>query len=172
MNHNVEADLPDDDAEQLRLSRRIQQSLDPYLTTFISVSATLRFLPPYPLSRMKELDDELTRAKHAWEDEVVRREEKQPSTAIRGSTSTPQLSDHDDIKAQIESLSNPALAMTSRLEKHLLLRMNWDTSTTDQFLPLLKLLYLLRFRRLEPPLRNLWCSNQPKTLPWKANTTL
>ena len=111
MNHDVEADLPDDDAEQLRLSRRIQQSLDPYLTTFISVSATLRFLPPYPLSRMKELDDELIRAKHAWEDEVVRREEKQPSTPILGST-TPQLSDHDDIKAQIESLSSPALAMT------------------------------------------------------------
>ena len=112
MNHDVEADLPDDDAEQLRLSRRIQQSLDPYLTTFISVSATLRFLPPYPLSRMKELDDELTRAKHAWEDEVVRREEKQPSTATRSSTSTLQLSDHDDIKAQIESLSSPGLAMT------------------------------------------------------------
>ncbi|KAH9065873.1 hypothetical protein EDB87DRAFT_1776509 [Lactarius vividus] len=112
MNHGVEADLPDDDAEQLRLSRRIQQALDPYLTTFISVSATLRFLPPYPLGRMKELDDELTRAKHAWEDEVVRREEKQPSTPIWGSTSTPQLSDHDDIKAQIESLSSPALAMT------------------------------------------------------------
>ena len=112
MNRDVEADLPDDDAEQLRLSRRIQQSLDPYLTTFISVSATLRFLPPYPLSRMKELDDELIRAKHAWEDEVVRREEKQPSTPILGSTSTLQLSDHDDIKAQIESLSSPALAMT------------------------------------------------------------
>ncbi|KAH9178847.1 hypothetical protein EDB89DRAFT_1901620 [Lactarius sanguifluus] len=84
MIHDVEADLPDDDAEQLRLSRRIQQALDPYLTTFISVSATLRFLPPYPLGRMKELDDELTRAKHAWEDEV----------------------------RKIESLSSPALAMT------------------------------------------------------------
>ncbi|KAH9081792.1 hypothetical protein EDB83DRAFT_2503024 [Lactarius deliciosus] len=112
MDHDIEADLPDDDAEQLRLSRRIQQALDPYLTTFISVSATLRFLPPYPLGRMKELDDELIRAKHAWEDEVVRREEKRPSTPIWGSTSTPQLSDHDDIKAQIESLSSPALAMT------------------------------------------------------------
>ncbi|KAF8273008.1 hypothetical protein EI94DRAFT_1697111 [Lactarius quietus] len=110
MNHDV--DLPDDDADRLRLSRRIQQVLDPYLTTFISVSATLRFIPPYPLSRMKELDDELTRAKHAWEDEVVRREEKQPSTPSWGSTSTPQLSDHDDIKAQIELLSSPALAMT------------------------------------------------------------
>jgi 1-phosphatidylinositol-3-phosphate 5-kinase len=112
INHTVDADLPDDDAEHLRLSRRIQQSLDPYLTTFISASATLRFLPPYPLSRMKELDDELIRAKHAWEDEVVRREEKQPSTPSRGSTSTLQLSDHDDIKAQIESLPSPALAMT------------------------------------------------------------
>ena len=112
IDRNARADLLDDDAEHLRLSRRIQQALDPYLTTFISVSATLRFLPPYPLSRMKELDDELIRAKHAWEDEVVRREEKQPSTPIRRSTSTSQLSDQDDIKAQIESLPSPALVMT------------------------------------------------------------
>ena len=112
MDHDpVEADLPDEDAEQLRLSRRIQQALDPYLTTFISVSATLRFSPPYPLSRMKELDDELIRAKHAWEDEVIRREEKQPLTPIQ-STPTPKLSDHDDVKAQIESLSSPAFSMT------------------------------------------------------------
>jgi len=109
MSHDVEADLPDDDAEQLRLSRRIQQALDPYLITFISVSATLRFIPPYPLSRMKGLDDELTRTKRAWEDEVVRREEKQPST---GSASTPQISDHDEVKAQIVSLSTPAIPVT------------------------------------------------------------
>jgi 1-phosphatidylinositol-3-phosphate 5-kinase len=56
-----EDDLPDDDAEQLRLSRRIQQSLEPYLKTFISASATLRFPPPQPIRRMKELDDELLR---------------------------------------------------------------------------------------------------------------
>jgi 1-phosphatidylinositol-3-phosphate 5-kinase len=109
INHDpAEADLPDDDAEQLRLSRRIQQALDPYLTTFISVSATLRFSPPYPLSRMKELDGELIRAKQAWEDEVVRREEKEPATPIRSTTPTPKLSGHEDVKAQIESLSSPA----------------------------------------------------------------
>ncbi|KAH9982757.1 hypothetical protein BGW80DRAFT_1264842 [Lactifluus volemus] len=112
INHDpTEADLPDDDAEQLRHSRRIQQALDPYLTTFISVSATLRFSPPYPLSRMKELDGELIRAKQAWEDEVVRREEKEPATPIR-STPTPKLSGHEDVKAQIESLSNPAFPIS------------------------------------------------------------
>ncbi|KAI0308083.1 hypothetical protein B0F90DRAFT_1621379 [Multifurca ochricompacta] len=113
MEHDsTEADLPYDDAEQLRLSRRIQQVLDPYLTTFTSVSATLRFSPPYPLSRMKELDDELIRAKQAWEDEVVRREEKQPVTSTRGSTSTPKPLDYDDVKNQMESLTNSALVMT------------------------------------------------------------
>jgi 1-phosphatidylinositol-3-phosphate 5-kinase len=112
MDHDsTETDLPGDDAEQLRLSRRIQQALDPYLTTFISVSATLRFSPPYPLSRMKELDDELIRVKQAWEDEVVRREERQPATPIQ-STPTPKLSDHEDVKAQIESLSSPAFSAT------------------------------------------------------------
>jgi len=103
-----EADLPDEDAEQLLLSRRIQQALDPYLTTFISVSATLRFSPPYPLYRMKELDDELTRAKHAWEDEVIRREEKQqPATPIQKPTHLPKPPDNDDVRAQIESLASP-----------------------------------------------------------------
>ncbi|OBZ68491.1 1-phosphatidylinositol 3-phosphate 5-kinase FAB1, partial [Grifola frondosa] len=71
-----EDDLPDEDAEQLRLSRRIQESLEPYQKTFISVSATLRFPPPQPIRRMKELDDELIRVKREWEDEVVRREER------------------------------------------------------------------------------------------------
>jgi 1-phosphatidylinositol-3-phosphate 5-kinase len=107
MDHRgTEADLPDEDTEQLRLSRRIQKALDPYLTTFISVSATLRFSPPYALHRMKELDDELIRAKHAWEDEVVRREEKQPATPIQKPTLIPKLDDND-VSAQIESLSGP-----------------------------------------------------------------
>ncbi|KAI0001751.1 hypothetical protein BJV77DRAFT_1076272 [Russula vinacea] len=96
----TESDLPDEDAEQLRLSRRIQKALDPYLTTFISVSATLRFSPPYALHRMKELDDELIRAKHVWEDEVVRSEEKQPATPIQKPTLIPK-------PAQIETLSGP-----------------------------------------------------------------
>jgi 1-phosphatidylinositol-3-phosphate 5-kinase len=121
-NRTTEADLPDDDAEQLRLSRRIQKSLDTYITTFISVSATLRFSPPYALHRMKELDDELIRAKHAWEDEVVRREEKQPATPIQKPTIIPKLADNDDVRAQTESLSGldsittPSLGETSSTE--------------------------------------------------------
>lgn len=73
-------DLPDEDAEQLRLSRRIQQSLEPCTKTFIFVSATLRFPPPH---RMAELDLELTEAKRAWEDEVIRREEKALSRHVQ-----------------------------------------------------------------------------------------
>ena len=111
----TEADLPDEDAEQLRLSHRIQKVLDPYLTTFISVSATLRFSPPYALHRMNELDDELMRARHAWEDEVVRREEKQPATPIQKPTSIPKPTDSDDVRAQIESLSGPDFFATSLL---------------------------------------------------------
>lgn len=111
----TEADLPDDDAEQLRLSRRIQQALDPYLTTFISISATHRFSPPYPLQCMKELDDELIRAKQAWEDEVVRCEEKHPGTPIRKPTLTPKLADNDDVNTQIEATSSPDISMTSSL---------------------------------------------------------
>ncbi|KAI0931455.1 hypothetical protein AcV7_001170 [Taiwanofungus camphoratus] len=108
---NVE-DLPDEDAEQVRLSRRIQESLDPYQRTFISVSATLRFPPPYPIRRMKDLDDELIRIKRDWEDEVIRREEKGPSlhqqeeTVTQGKVYPPSL-DLNDVAAQIESLPLP-----------------------------------------------------------------
>jgi 1-phosphatidylinositol-3-phosphate 5-kinase len=116
MDHRTtEADLPEDDAERLRLSRRIQKSLDPYLTTLISVSATLRFSPPYALHRMKELDDELICAKQAWEDEVVRREEKQPATPIQKPTLIPKPTDNDDVRAQIESLSGPDFIATPSL---------------------------------------------------------
>jgi len=125
---HIDEDLPDDEAQQRALTREIQQSLDPYTKTFISVSATLRFQPPHPIKRMKELDDALNAAKRAWEDETIRREEKTGTpTAItelltvseRGSqvdtptepvshhfqeaTITPSI-DEDDIKAQIESL--------------------------------------------------------------------
>ena len=84
-----EEDLPDEDAEQLRLSRRIQQSLEPYLTTFISASATLRFPPPHPIRRMKELDEELKRDKRAWEDEIIEREERGRSLHTKDTTITP-----------------------------------------------------------------------------------
>ncbi|VDB86931.1 unnamed protein product [Peniophora sp. CBMAI 1063] len=123
-------DIPDEDREQLQLSRRIQRSLEPYLSTFISVSATLRFPPPYPIRRMKELDDELLRAKQAWEDEVVRREEQQDSHIhSREATVTPSANaftssssmnmlkasgtfDCDDVHAQIESLRVPSIPHT------------------------------------------------------------
>ncbi|KAK0505754.1 hypothetical protein EDD18DRAFT_1304541 [Armillaria luteobubalina] len=119
-------DLPGDDAEQLKLSRRIDESLEPYTTTFISVSATLRFPPPFPIRRMKQLDVELMAAKRAWEDEVIRLEEKHEvkheheSTITSSSTvimhgnneDTEQVdvSEQDDIKAQIEAL--PAIPIT------------------------------------------------------------
>ena len=74
-----EEDLPHDDAAQLRLSRRIDQSVEPYLKTFISVSATLRFPPPFPIRRMKELDVLLQELKCAWEDDVILKEEKGPT---------------------------------------------------------------------------------------------
>ncbi|KAI0323076.1 hypothetical protein OF83DRAFT_10696 [Amylostereum chailletii] len=106
-----EADLPDDDAEQLRLSRRIQRSLQPYLTTFISVSATLRFPPPYPIRRMKELDDVLIHVKQAWEDEIVRREEQRPSGHFQDATITPMTFNREDINAQIESLKCPDISL-------------------------------------------------------------
>lgn len=68
-------DLTDEEAEQRNLSGRIERSLEPYFKTFISVSATLRFPPPYPLRIMRELDIKLKEARRAWEDEIIRREE-------------------------------------------------------------------------------------------------
>lgn len=69
-------DLLQDATEQQLLSRLIQVSVIPYKSTFISVSATISFPPPYPLQRMKELDDALVGAKHACETEVIQAEEK------------------------------------------------------------------------------------------------
>ncbi|KAG9038840.1 1-phosphatidylinositol-3-phosphate 5-kinase [Tulasnella sp. JGI-2019a] len=56
----------DEEAQWARLSQNIQAAIEPYLTTFISASATLRFPPPYPIKRMKELDDCLEKAKADW----------------------------------------------------------------------------------------------------------
>ncbi|KAK7063831.1 1-phosphatidylinositol-3-phosphate 5-kinase [Favolaschia claudopus] len=114
-------DLPDEDAEQIRLSRRIDQTLEPYKQTFISVSATLRFPPPQPLRRMKELDNELLEAKQTWEDEVIRREEKSHPHSQLTAVSTPvvQSPPHivhepapDDINAQIEALPTISIPNT------------------------------------------------------------
>ncbi|KAG9016695.1 1-phosphatidylinositol-3-phosphate 5-kinase, partial [Tulasnella sp. 427] len=58
----------DEEALQRRLSQKIQAAINPYLSTFISASATLRFPPPYPIRRMKELDDALDRAKKEWQE--------------------------------------------------------------------------------------------------------
>ena len=108
-------DLPNEDAERLRLTRRIDESLEPYINTFISVSATLRFPPPYPIRRMKELDNALMDAKRAWEDEIVRIEErlhshKQEETVkvVVTPVDVPepqQGGNRDDIVAQIDALA-------------------------------------------------------------------
>lgn len=103
-------DLPNEDAERLRLSRRIQNSIEPYEKTFISVSATLRFPPPYPIRRMKELDDELQKAQQEYDDDVVRRDELAKSKS-QEEVPTPvpalQIETNEDIAAQIENLPVP-----------------------------------------------------------------
>ncbi|KAF8204364.1 hypothetical protein K438DRAFT_1819712 [Mycena galopus ATCC 62051] len=119
-------DLPDEDVEQIRLSRRIDQALEPYMQTFISVSATLRFPPPQPLRRMKELDNELLEAKRAWEDEVIRREEMSHPQSQFTAINTPTVqslpvvqepapdvdADTDDLNAQIEALPTMSIPST------------------------------------------------------------
>ncbi|KAF8347025.1 hypothetical protein F5887DRAFT_958971 [Amanita rubescens] len=69
-------ELTDEEAEQRHLSRRIEESLEPYMKTFISVSATL------------QLDIKLKEAKRAWEDEIVRREERIQVSHSKESTFT------------------------------------------------------------------------------------
>lgn len=104
-------DLPNEDAERLRLSRRIQESIEPYEKTFISVSATLRFPPPYPIHRMKELDDELKKAQQEYDDDLVRCGEIAKSKPQLEDAPTPipylQIETNEDIAAQIENLSVP-----------------------------------------------------------------
>ncbi|TFK41916.1 hypothetical protein BDQ12DRAFT_677375 [Crucibulum laeve] len=126
-----EEDLPEEDVEQRRLTRRIDESLEPYTKTFISVSATLRFPPPHPLRRMKELDNELHTAKRAWEDEIVRKEERLHSAHKQEDTITAnsplitaasplmlatsimqEYGDRNDINAQIEALPTLNLPAT------------------------------------------------------------
>ena len=130
----AEEDLPDADAERLRLSRRIQQSIEPYYQTFISVSATLRFPPPQPILRMKELDEELTRVQRAWEDDLVRRGEKgnidqpkandkalsrTPTPESKSVSSTDNMQETEDVKAQIEALVLPPRTPSPEADKHL-----------------------------------------------------
>ena len=67
-------DLPDDEARRRALTLKIQQSLNPYVGAIISISPALRFQPPHPIKRMKELDDALTAVKRVWEDEITRGE--------------------------------------------------------------------------------------------------
>ncbi|KAI0348150.1 hypothetical protein BDW22DRAFT_1424361 [Trametopsis cervina] len=114
-------ELPREEYEERRLSRRIDESLESYRKTFISVSATLRFPPPYPIRRMKELDDELQRVKQEWEDDLVRREERpmfshgQDATITEAPTpvvTAPNPLDPEDLAAQIESLAIPEMSRT------------------------------------------------------------
>ncbi|KAF8517300.1 hypothetical protein BU17DRAFT_50059 [Hysterangium stoloniferum] len=112
-------ELPLEDVEQVKLSRRIQQSVESYHKTFISISATLRFPPPYPIRRMKELDDLLRELRCAWEDEVVLRGERSPSLSSPLITQ-PQQPQHDrdaTVKAaQVSpSLSSPDVSKTPML---------------------------------------------------------
>ncbi|KAG5718705.1 1-phosphatidylinositol-3-phosphate 5-kinase FAB1 [Termitomyces sp. T112] len=111
VNSDGEAVCTEED-EQNTLSNRIDESLRPYAKTFISVSATLRFPPPYPLVKMKELDNQLIRDKQTWEDEVIRREERthflhsqETLTTIMTAkpVDSPQI-DENDLNAQIEAL--------------------------------------------------------------------
>ncbi len=106
------ADL-DDDVKARQLSRRIQESMQPYLTTFISVSATLRFPPPYPIRKMKELDRKLILARRDWEDEIVKNEEQIIAGHAEEPTITSDITSdnipEDDISAQIEKLPIPEL---------------------------------------------------------------
>jgi 1-phosphatidylinositol-3-phosphate 5-kinase len=130
---NFEVDLPDEDADQLRLTRRIDQSLEPYTKTFISVSATLRFPAPYPIRRMKDLDNELNAAKRAWEDEVIRKEERlqsehaheaaQQETSPLMAVQVKDDGDREDINAQIEALPSSNLPTTP---------LTGDTDVTDE----------------------------------------
>ena len=125
----ADEDLPDEDADQLRLSRRIQRSLEPYKRTFISVSATLRFPLPQPIRRMQELDEELNNVKRAWEDEVVRREEKDHPGHQQEATVTPTIAntnDHDDVKSQIEALTVPTMSITPTPRTDNLLKVEED----------------------------------------------
>ncbi|KAF8305006.1 hypothetical protein DL93DRAFT_2144921 [Clavulina sp. PMI_390] len=59
---------PSSDSMSRELSSRIQESIAPYLTNFISASATLRFPPPQAIWRMKELDDKVQVLTKEWED--------------------------------------------------------------------------------------------------------
>jgi 1-phosphatidylinositol-3-phosphate 5-kinase len=143
---DIDEDLPDEDAEQLRLSRRINQSLEPYTKTFISVSATLRFPAPQPVRRMMELDNELIQVKRAWEDEVVRREEKLHSRHVQEATvttpnpaqittSVPPVTDeqthqdHNDISALIDALPAADIPRTPASRESTLL----SSDGTDYF---------------------------------------
>lgn len=123
-----EPGVVDEEAEQKRLSKRVQDALEPYQKTFLSVSATLLFPAPYPIQRMKDLDDELIGAKRAWEDEVIRSEEQIQVKHQQESTITPMATIttvHDleqqqeqaslapeDISAQIEALPSSRLVLS------------------------------------------------------------
>ncbi len=72
------------------LSSRIRKALAPYLVNFISISATLRFPPPYPIWKMKELDDLVAITKKEWEEEEalkILQEETARSRALSRATS-------------------------------------------------------------------------------------
>ncbi|TFK77523.1 hypothetical protein BDN72DRAFT_808414 [Pluteus cervinus] len=103
-----------------QFSQRIDDSLRPYARTFISVSAALRFPPPYPLRRMKELDLELIEARREWEEEVTRRQKtfipshEQEATITQSTVNLiPEFSnDAQALNAEIEALPPLNLPLT------------------------------------------------------------
>ncbi|KAI0785293.1 hypothetical protein BC629DRAFT_1582350 [Irpex lacteus] len=99
-------ELTREESEERRLSRRIEESLEPYRRTFIS-----------------ELDDELLHVKQEWEDDLIRREERplvshsQEVTVTEAPTPViivPEPVNPEDLAAQIESLTIPEIPEMSR----------------------------------------------------------
>ncbi|KAF8665459.1 hypothetical protein AX16_000477 [Volvariella volvacea WC 439] len=106
----------DEDAEQLRLSNRINESLEPYAKTFISVSSALRFPPPYPIKRMKELDNQLLDARRTWEDEIVRKEESSLISHQQEGTVTTSTATSATESNRSTSESNPSIPPAPKVD--------------------------------------------------------
>ncbi|QRV97609.1 1-phosphatidylinositol-4-phosphate 5-kinase [Ceratobasidium sp. AG-Ba] len=116
----------EEEGEDAALSKRIEASLRPYLTTFISASATLRFLPPWPIRKMKEADDQLRELKREWqereraraEDAIGDEPENVPSVIIIDAEEAPEKTVH--LSTSIPSLrsirSNQSLSQTTTIQ--------------------------------------------------------
>ncbi|CAE6447859.1 unnamed protein product, partial [Rhizoctonia solani] len=105
--------LEDDAEDQMAaLSRRIDASLRPYLTTFISASATLRFLPPWPVRKMKEADEQLISAKREWEEQ--QRENERKKAAVKPEEC---LAQDTKSEVQVDKECTPSVVVVSPAEE-------------------------------------------------------